>query len=65
LTPRATYTLFWPFPVRSGDQISGKKAKTAQVLSFLNENFFDFFDLAVKNFCKSRIALGAALFVGV
>jgi hypothetical protein len=31
-------------------------AKTAQVLSNLNENFFDFFDLAVKNFCGSRIA---------
>jgi hypothetical protein len=30
-------------------------AKTAQVLSNLNENFFDFFDLAVKNFCGSRI----------
>jgi hypothetical protein len=32
-------------------------AKTAQVLSNLNENFFDFFDLAVKNFCGSSLAL--------
>jgi hypothetical protein len=32
-------------------------AKTAQVLSSLNENFFDFFDFAVKKFCGSRIAL--------
>jgi hypothetical protein len=28
-----------------------RMAKTAQVLSNLNENLFDFFDLAVKNFC--------------
>jgi hypothetical protein len=34
-------------------------AKTAQVLSSLNENFFDFFDFAVKQFCGSRIAAEA------
>jgi hypothetical protein len=32
-------------------------AKTTQVLSSLNENFFDFFDFAVKQFCGSRIAV--------
>jgi hypothetical protein len=32
-----------------------RMAKTAQVLSSLNENFFDFFDLAVKNFCGSSL----------
>jgi hypothetical protein len=32
-------------------------AKTAQVLSDLNETFFDFFDLAVKKFCGSSLAL--------
>jgi hypothetical protein len=30
-----------------------RMAKTAQGLSNLNENLFDFFDLAVKNFCGS------------
>jgi hypothetical protein len=30
--------------------------KTAQVLSSLNENFFDFFDFAVKKFCGSSLA---------
>jgi hypothetical protein len=30
--------------------------KTAQVLSRLNENFFDFFDFAVKKFCGSSLA---------
>jgi hypothetical protein len=30
-----------------------RMAKTAQVLSSLNENFFDFFDFAVKKFCGS------------
>jgi hypothetical protein len=32
-------------------------AKTAQILSNLNENFFDFFDFAVKKFCGSSLAL--------
>jgi hypothetical protein len=32
-------------------------AKAAQVLSSLNENFFDFFDFAVKKFCGARIAV--------
>jgi hypothetical protein len=32
-------------------------AKTAQVLSSLNENLFDFFDFAVKKFCGSSLAL--------
>jgi hypothetical protein len=31
-------------------------AKTTQVLSSLNENFFDFFDFAVKKFCGSSLA---------
>jgi hypothetical protein len=31
--------------------------KTAQVLSSLNENFFDFFDFAVKKFCGSSVDL--------
>jgi hypothetical protein len=35
-----------------------RMAKTAQVLSNLNENFFDFFDLAVKNFCGSSLGQG-------
>jgi hypothetical protein len=30
--------------------------KVVQVLSNLNENFFDFFDLAVKKFCGSSLA---------
>jgi hypothetical protein len=34
-----------------------RMAKTAQVLSNLNENLFNFFDLAVKNFCRSSLAL--------
>jgi hypothetical protein len=37
-------------------------AKTTQVLSSLNENFFDFFDFfdfAVKKFCGSSLGLGA------
>jgi hypothetical protein len=33
-----------------------RMTKTAQVLSSLNENFFDFFDFAVKKFCGARIA---------
>jgi hypothetical protein len=32
-----------------------RMAKTAQVLSSFNKNFFDFFDFAVKKFCGSRI----------
>jgi hypothetical protein len=32
-----------------------RMTKTAQVLNSLNENFFDFFDFAVKKFCGSRI----------
>jgi hypothetical protein len=32
--------------------------KTAQVLSRLNENFFDFFDFAVKKFCGSGLVVG-------
>jgi hypothetical protein len=31
-------------------------AKLVQVLSDLNETFFDFFDLAVKKFCGSSLA---------
>jgi hypothetical protein len=31
-------------------------AKTAQILSNLNENLFDFFDFAVKKFCGSSLA---------
>jgi hypothetical protein len=34
-----------------------RMTKTAQVLNSLNENFFDFFDFAVKKFCGSRIGL--------
>jgi hypothetical protein len=33
-----------------------RRAKTAQVLSNLNENFFDFFDFAVAKFCGSSLA---------
>jgi hypothetical protein len=33
-----------------------RMAKTPQVLSSLNENFFDFFDFAVKKFCGSSLA---------
>jgi hypothetical protein len=33
-----------------------KMVKAAQVLSNLNENFFEFF--VIKKFCGSRIALG-------
>jgi hypothetical protein len=32
-------------------------AKTAQVLNNLNENLFDFFDFAVKEFCGSSLVL--------
>jgi hypothetical protein len=32
-------------------------AKTTQVLSNLNENFFDFLDFVVKQFCGSSVAL--------
>jgi hypothetical protein len=32
-----------------------------QVLSNLNENFFDFFDFVVKKFCGSSLARGAGL----
>jgi hypothetical protein len=35
-----------------------RMAKTAQVLSSLNENFFDFFDFAVKKFCGSSVGQG-------
>jgi hypothetical protein len=31
-------------------------AKTAQILRNLNENLFDFFDFAVKKFCRSSLA---------
>jgi hypothetical protein len=31
--------------------------KAAQILNNLNENFFDFFDLAVKKFSGSKITL--------
>jgi hypothetical protein len=34
-----------------------RMTKTAQVLSSLNENFFDFFDFAVKQFCESSVVL--------
>jgi hypothetical protein len=34
-----------------------RMAKTAQVLSNLNENLFNFFDLAVRNFCGSSVEL--------
>jgi hypothetical protein len=34
----------------------GRMAKTAQVLSNLNENLFDFFDFAVTKFCGSSVA---------
>jgi hypothetical protein len=34
-----------------------KMAKTAQVLSNSNENFFDFFDFAVKKFCGASLVL--------
>jgi hypothetical protein len=33
-------------------------AKTAQILSNLNENLFDFFDFAVKKFCGSSLVVG-------
>jgi hypothetical protein len=33
-----------------------RMAKTAQVLSNLNENFFDSFDFAVKKLCGSSLA---------
>jgi hypothetical protein len=33
-------------------------AKAAQILSNLNENFFDFFDFEVKNFCGSSLGQG-------
>jgi hypothetical protein len=36
-----------------------RTAKTAQVLSNLNENFFDFFDFAVKKFCESILVNSA------
>jgi hypothetical protein len=36
-------------------------AKTAQVLSNLNENFFDFFDFAVKKFCESSVVLSGGV----
>jgi hypothetical protein len=32
-----------------------------QVLSNLNENFFDFFDFVVKKFCGSSLVLAAGL----
>jgi hypothetical protein len=37
-------------------------AKTAQVLSSLNENFFDFFDFAVKKFCGSSLGCAGSGF---
>jgi hypothetical protein len=36
-------------------KFSEKMAKVAQGVSYLDKNFFDFFDLAVKKFCGSRI----------
>jgi hypothetical protein len=39
-------------------------AKTAQVLSNLNENFFDFFDFAVKKFCGSSLVVGGGAAFG-
>jgi hypothetical protein len=38
-----------------------RMTKTAQVLSSLNENFFDFFDFAVKKFCESSLGRTPAL----
>jgi hypothetical protein len=35
--------------------------KVAQIVGTMNENFFDFFDLAVKKFCGSRIDPGKEL----
>jgi hypothetical protein len=35
-----------------------RMAKTAQILSRLNEKVFDFFDFAVKQFCGSSLAVG-------
>jgi hypothetical protein len=44
-----------------------RRAKTAQVLGNLNENFFDFFDFAVTEFCGSSLnySAGAALARGL